>query len=206
MAEAAEALSAEAVAHRPPARGRAAHPRRDARRAGARAAAGSPRRGRRREPRAHRAGLRGLDPRASSRPSRSRWCCCSSSARWRATSTRVAVRIGRENASFGLGETSVVSSAFAIPGRDVSRLGIVGPDPHGLLQQHGGRPRRRPLPLPHARRELTPAADEHDRHPAIERTRPPWQTTTRSSASRVTPPPTRSRRRTAASRASSTPT
>jgi heat-inducible transcriptional repressor len=39
----------------------------------------------------------------------------------------VAVRIGRENASFGLGETSVVSSSFAIPGRDVSRLGIVGP-------------------------------------------------------------------------------
>jgi len=39
----------------------------------------------------------------------------------------VAVRIGRENASFGLGETSVVSSAFAIPGRDISRLGIVGP-------------------------------------------------------------------------------
>ena len=39
----------------------------------------------------------------------------------------VVVRIGRENASFGLGETSVVSSAFEIPGRDVSRLGIVGP-------------------------------------------------------------------------------
>lgn len=39
----------------------------------------------------------------------------------------VAVRIGRENASFGLGETSIVSSAFEIPGRDVSRLGIVGP-------------------------------------------------------------------------------
>ncbi|MBM7830725.1 heat-inducible transcriptional repressor [Agromyces cerinus] len=39
----------------------------------------------------------------------------------------VTVRIGRENASFGLGETSVVSSAFAIPGRDISRLGIVGP-------------------------------------------------------------------------------
>ena len=37
------------------------------------------------------------------------------------------MRIGRENASFGLGETSVVSSAFAIPGRDISRLGIVGP-------------------------------------------------------------------------------
>lgn len=39
----------------------------------------------------------------------------------------VAVRIGRENASFGLGETSVVSSAFSMPGRDVSRLGVVGP-------------------------------------------------------------------------------
>lgn len=39
----------------------------------------------------------------------------------------VAVRIGRENAPYGLGETSVVSSSFAIPGRDVSRLGIVGP-------------------------------------------------------------------------------
>jgi heat-inducible transcriptional repressor len=40
---------------------------------------------------------------------------------------RVAVRIGRENAPFGLGETSVVSSAFSVPGRDVSRLGVVGP-------------------------------------------------------------------------------
>lgn len=40
---------------------------------------------------------------------------------------RVAVRIGRENAPFGLGETSVVSTAFSVPGRDVSRLGVVGP-------------------------------------------------------------------------------
>jgi heat-inducible transcriptional repressor len=39
----------------------------------------------------------------------------------------IAVRIGRENAAYGLGETSVVSSSFEIPGRDVSRLGIVGP-------------------------------------------------------------------------------
>ena len=39
----------------------------------------------------------------------------------------LAVRIGRENAAYGLGETSVVSSSFEIPGRDVSRLGIVGP-------------------------------------------------------------------------------
>jgi heat-inducible transcriptional repressor len=40
---------------------------------------------------------------------------------------RIAVRIGRENAPFGLGETSVVSTAFSVPGRDVSRLGVVGP-------------------------------------------------------------------------------
>ncbi|HEU4466190.1 MAG TPA: heat-inducible transcriptional repressor HrcA [Agromyces sp.] len=39
----------------------------------------------------------------------------------------IAVRIGRENAAYGLGDTSVVSSSFEIPGRDVSRLGIVGP-------------------------------------------------------------------------------
>ena len=39
----------------------------------------------------------------------------------------IVVTIGRENAAYGLGETSVVSSSFAIPGRDVSRLGIVGP-------------------------------------------------------------------------------
>ncbi|MCK8609483.1 heat-inducible transcriptional repressor HrcA [Agromyces sp. C10] len=39
----------------------------------------------------------------------------------------IAVRIGRENAPYGLGETSVVTSSFAVPGRDVSRLGVVGP-------------------------------------------------------------------------------
>ena len=39
----------------------------------------------------------------------------------------IAGRIGRENAAYGLGDTSVVSSSFEIPGRDVSRLGIVGP-------------------------------------------------------------------------------
>lgn len=39
----------------------------------------------------------------------------------------VAVRIGRENAPFGLGETSVVTSSFAIAGRDLSQLGVVGP-------------------------------------------------------------------------------
>lgn len=39
----------------------------------------------------------------------------------------VSVSIGRENAPFGLAETSVVTSPFAIAGRDVSRLGVVGP-------------------------------------------------------------------------------
>ncbi|UOE44911.1 heat-inducible transcriptional repressor HrcA [Agromyces larvae] len=39
----------------------------------------------------------------------------------------IAVRIGRENAPFGLPEASVVSTSFAVPGRDISRLGVVGP-------------------------------------------------------------------------------
>ncbi|HEU5222989.1 MAG TPA: heat-inducible transcriptional repressor HrcA [Candidatus Lumbricidophila sp.] len=39
----------------------------------------------------------------------------------------VAVRIGRENTEQGLAETSVVSSAFSLPGRDISRLAVVGP-------------------------------------------------------------------------------
>ncbi|GAA2459475.1 heat-inducible transcriptional repressor HrcA [Agromyces soli] len=39
----------------------------------------------------------------------------------------VAVSIGRENAPFGLAETSVIASSFAVAGRDVSRLGVVGP-------------------------------------------------------------------------------
>jgi heat-inducible transcriptional repressor len=39
----------------------------------------------------------------------------------------VAVRIGRENASFGLSETSVLSSGYAAAGREVATVGIVGP-------------------------------------------------------------------------------
>ncbi|GLI29035.1 heat-inducible transcription repressor HrcA [Agromyces rhizosphaerae] len=39
----------------------------------------------------------------------------------------VAVSIGRENAPFGLGETSVVASDFTAPGREISRLGVLGP-------------------------------------------------------------------------------
>ncbi|QTX04870.1 heat-inducible transcriptional repressor HrcA [Agromyces archimandritae] len=39
----------------------------------------------------------------------------------------VTVSIGRENAPFGLGETSVVASSFAAPGRELARLGVLGP-------------------------------------------------------------------------------
>lgn len=39
----------------------------------------------------------------------------------------VTVSIGRENAPFGLAETSVVASTFAAPGRELSRLGVLGP-------------------------------------------------------------------------------
>ncbi|PDQ35530.1 MAG: heat-inducible transcriptional repressor HrcA [Candidatus Lumbricidophila eiseniae] len=39
----------------------------------------------------------------------------------------VVVRIGHENAPFGLGEASIVSTGFGVPGRDTSRLGIIGP-------------------------------------------------------------------------------
>jgi heat-inducible transcriptional repressor len=39
----------------------------------------------------------------------------------------VATRIGRENAGFGLGETSVVSSEYSTSGGTVARLGVLGP-------------------------------------------------------------------------------
>jgi heat-inducible transcriptional repressor len=39
----------------------------------------------------------------------------------------VAVSIGRENASFGLSETSVLSSGYTASGTDVARLGVLGP-------------------------------------------------------------------------------
>jgi len=39
----------------------------------------------------------------------------------------VAARIGRENAGFGLGETSVVSSEYSASGGNVARLGVLGP-------------------------------------------------------------------------------
>ena len=84
----------------------------------------------------------------------------------------VAVRIGRENAAFGLGETSIVSSAFDDSGARHLATGHRRPDPHGLLEQHGRGTRRGPLPLPHARRELTQPPVATDRHPAIERTSP----------------------------------
>jgi len=40
---------------------------------------------------------------------------------------RVSARIGRENATFGLGETSVVTSQYSSSGGSVARLGVLGP-------------------------------------------------------------------------------
>jgi heat-inducible transcriptional repressor len=39
----------------------------------------------------------------------------------------VAVSIGRENAAFGLAETSVLSSGYTASGSDIARLGVLGP-------------------------------------------------------------------------------
>jgi len=39
----------------------------------------------------------------------------------------VSVSIGRENAEFGLGETSVLTSGYGATGRGVARLGVLGP-------------------------------------------------------------------------------
>ena len=39
----------------------------------------------------------------------------------------VSARIGRENAGFGLGETSVVTSGYSSSGGSVARLGVLGP-------------------------------------------------------------------------------
>ena len=39
----------------------------------------------------------------------------------------VSARIGRENAGFGLAETSVVSSGYSSQGGSVARLGVLGP-------------------------------------------------------------------------------
>jgi heat-inducible transcriptional repressor len=39
----------------------------------------------------------------------------------------VSVSIGRENASFGLEETSVLTSGYSSPGGDLARLGVLGP-------------------------------------------------------------------------------
>ena len=66
----------------------------------------------------------------------------------------VAASIGRENAGFGLGETSVLASGYSTTGGSIAQLGRAGPDAHGLLQQHGGGPCRRALPVPAARRAV----------------------------------------------------
>ena len=39
----------------------------------------------------------------------------------------VAVSIGKENANFGLGQTSVLTSGYSSSGGSVARLGVLGP-------------------------------------------------------------------------------
>ena len=39
----------------------------------------------------------------------------------------MSVRIGSENASFGLGETSVVATGYTSSGGELARLGVLGP-------------------------------------------------------------------------------
>jgi heat-inducible transcriptional repressor len=41
--------------------------------------------------------------------------------------SEVVASIGRENASFGLGETSLVTSGYQVGGGEVARLGVLGP-------------------------------------------------------------------------------
>ena len=120
--------------------------RREPRRAGRRDPSRPPRDGRRREPRAHRERLRGQHL-SGARGDRGAGHAAQAVRRdgdRRATASRCS--IGRENASFGLGETSVLTSGYSTPGGSVAAPRGARPDPHGLLQQHGRRPRGRPLP------------------------------------------------------------
>ena len=39
----------------------------------------------------------------------------------------MSARIGRENESFGLGQTSVLSTGYSVPGAGLGRLGLLGP-------------------------------------------------------------------------------
>jgi heat-inducible transcriptional repressor len=43
------------------------------------------------------------------------------------TAVAVSARIGRENESFGLGQTSVLSTGYSVPGAGLGRLGLLGP-------------------------------------------------------------------------------
>ncbi len=43
------------------------------------------------------------------------------------TAIAVTARIGRENESFGLGQTSVLSTGYSVPGAGLGRLGLLGP-------------------------------------------------------------------------------
>ena len=63
----------------------------------------------------------------------------------------LAASIGRENEPFGLGEASVVASDYDATGAR-ARVGVLGPDAHGLPDESRGGAGRRPLPHPDARR------------------------------------------------------
>ena len=39
----------------------------------------------------------------------------------------------------GLNETSVLASGYTASGGSIARVGVLGPTPHGLFEQHGGR-------------------------------------------------------------------
>ena len=71
----------------------------------------------------------------------------------------LAVSIGRENASFGLGETSVRRERLRRARAATPALGVLGPTRMDYSDEHRRGPGRRPLPLPTARRRLRAAAD-----------------------------------------------
>ena len=63
----------------------------------------------------------------------------------------LAASIGRENEPFGLGEASVVASDYDATGAR-ARVGVLGPDAHGLPDEFRGGAGRRALSHPDARR------------------------------------------------------
>ena len=98
-----------------------------------------------------------------SRRSRSRSRCSSCSARWRPTTTASRSSIGRENDGVRARRDLGARERLHVVRAERRAARRARPDAHGLLEQHGGGARRRPLPHPLlARREL---ATRPSRHP-----------------------------------------